>query len=326
MPRGVCALVVAVAVAVVMVGCGSGGGGGDNGDLAPGSVRAIDQGGQVTVEGRVAFRDATGAPVNGPQGGVLVVAGAGSRAVGTNALGEFTIDNLPGGADIPVPAGAPGWFPGKALIRQVAVVYLAALICRMDPDPIDDPVIAGPFVSNPADGLTYLQGIVPDDTRVAAFFLPGQAPATPYGPLPANPVDVLPVLYTPAVMAGFMDYKVSLEPALGAGIPTGSFHAFGFTTDVGTGGMEPLESCGLTLSNYSRTGKVVKGQITRGGRVVSGAEVDVAAQGNPSATQAHGTTGLGGHFEIEMGGDPVFPIRIHVQTAHHVCIFYREVP
>jgi len=323
MPRGVCALVVAVAM--MMSGCG--GGGGDNGDLAPGSVRATEQGGQVTVEGRVAFRDATGAPVNGPPGGVLVVVGAGTKAVGTNALGEFEVGGLPDdGDDIPVTAGAPGWIPDDVEIKNLLVTYADSLIIRADPDPIDDPVITGPLVNNPADGLTYLQGTVPDDTRVAAFFLPSQAPGTPYGPLPANPVDVLPVAYTPAVMAGFMDYRVSLEPALGAGIPTGSFHAFGFDADAGTGGMEPLESCGLTLTNYSRTGKVVKGQITRGGRVLSGADVDVAAQGNPSATQAHGTTDLGGNFEITMGGDPVFPIRIHVQTAHHVCIFYREVP
>lgn len=316
-------MLLAVASVLVMVGCD---GDGDRGQqvLAPGEVAIQRAGGVANVRGRVAFTTAAGTPMNSPAGGVLVVAGPGSQAVGTNARGEFEFPNLPDGGNIPIYAGVPGFLPGVVEVGSGDNGAPAqSLVCRQDTTRVDDPEIGPRNFGVDPNGVARLQAQAPADTLVKAFYMRG---GQPNGALPSTPVDVQGTEYAPSAN-GTRGFSVALYDDARPNIPTGVLRAFLFDQDLGVGEFVNF-SCDLSLDVYDRTGQNVQGVITGPAGAAQGAEVLVYDSANSNANREEDFTNAQGAFNLNLPENPTGSIVIFVvwqddDGGWHTCRFDR---
>jgi hypothetical protein len=316
-------VLLAVASVLVLVGCDGDGNGGQQ-VLAPGQVVVQRAGGVANVTGRVAFRNAAGAAMNQPPGGVLVVAGPGSRAVGTNAQGEFEFPNLPDGGSIPIYAGVPGLLPGMVEIGPGDNGAPAqSLVCREDTTRADDPAIGPQNFGVDPNAVARLQSQAPVDTLVKAYYMPG---GQPNGPLPNSPVDVLNTEYGPSVN-GTRNFTVALYDDAHPNIPTGVLRAFLFDQDLGVGEFVDL-SCDLSLDVYNRSGRNVQGVVTGPAGAAQGAEVLVYDSADSNANREEDFTNAQGAFNLDLpeaptGGVVIFVVWQDDDGGWHTCRFDR---
>lgn len=268
-----------------------------------GGASFVAAGGTLLMRGNLRFADAAGNPVPAPAEGAIAVVGVGTKAMGTDTLGLFTIEGLPTGVNLRVRVFARGFTPLDFTVPSGTTQLTNQLICRQDTNAADDPPILNPLFRVGNDGVMRFTALSALNTQMTIFS------STALSPLAYANVggDTLPV------QSEIQGSQNLFTGTIGNSMPTGTF----FALMQGPGGAHLLSygTCQLNLANYNRGGVVVTGKITGpNGQGCEGAEVMVFEDGNMGnfGTTTSGAGG-GGSFTAGLSAGPTSTVSVQVQ-------------
>ncbi|MEQ1935861.1 MAG: carboxypeptidase-like regulatory domain-containing protein, partial [Fimbriimonadaceae bacterium] len=266
---------------LTILACGGGGGG-----LIPppaGTALLENSGSLLRMRGKLAFQDGAGNPIAAPAEGAVVFVGTSTTAGGAGPDGNFTIEGLPKASNLRVRCFARGFMPLDFNVPAGAA-ETNQLICRIDPNPGDNPQLNNREFAVANDGIMRFTGRSGLGNTLMMF----SSPTVNAKSFTGGGGESLPVT------SQIQGNEILFTGDIGDIVPTGSFHAFlSGATGVAVVG---YGTCQLGLVDYRRAARQPSGTINGpNGLPVAGAEVLVFEQGNTS-NRGEATTTADGRF------------------------------
>lgn len=298
--------------ALIIIACGGGGGGVPTPN--PGTGFFETSNGSLSLRGRIAFVNAAGAAVPGPAEGAVVLVGTNTRATGTDSQGVFTVKGIPTGTSLRVRCYARGFMPVDFNV-QAGATQTTLLRCQVDTVPGDNPQLVNRQFDVDNTGMVHFRGQAVLGSTLSMFFSPTESASQYAG---ANG-DTVPV-------TSQNQFEVTLfDAALGNAIPTGSMYAL--VASAGGVAVSTYGTCQLNLTDYSRAGRLVNGNITGpNGQACVGAEVLGFEQTN-TGNRGTANSVAEGRFGVSLASNPVENVSLLVQwtdpatNVTYVCLF-----